>query len=113
MLHRFGGVATATRTPVSDFLASIADEYEPGIVENIINGKPGPTEAFCYWLMSNPERKLYMTYRLLHEYYETGILKGRSPVADIHNEALARLVRKEVGALRDEFSLELLSPQVI
>ncbi|MGB2661428.1 MAG: ATP-binding protein [Candidatus Omnitrophota bacterium] len=85
------------------YVLEIANEYEPGIVEKILEGKPGDLGAFVYWLFSNPERKLYITYRLLNEYYEKGILKGESPHAGMSNDEIKVLVKEQVAELRTEF----------
>ncbi|MFC1632459.1 hypothetical protein ACFL2I_07890, partial [Candidatus Omnitrophota bacterium] len=84
-------------------IISIAKEYDPDIVKNIQEGKPGGTIALFYWLLSNPERKLYVTYRLLQDYYEEGVLKGKNPFKDLEPHEIKALVEKEVGELRDEF----------
>ncbi|MGD2278907.1 MAG: GNAT family N-acetyltransferase, partial [Candidatus Omnitrophota bacterium] len=60
-------------------------------------------DAFFYWLLSNPERKLYVTYRLLNESYKAGILKGKSPFAGWSNERIKAHVQEQTAELRRRF----------
>ncbi|MFQ5952008.1 MAG: hypothetical protein ACE5JK_01200, partial [Candidatus Omnitrophota bacterium] len=84
-------------------ILEIAEEYHPGIAESIQKGKPGTIHAFFYWLLSNPERKLYITYRLLNECYEAIKLVGNNPFKGMSNDEIKKLVQEQVGELRSRF----------
>ncbi|MDD5432943.1 MAG: hypothetical protein PHO70_08195, partial [Candidatus Omnitrophica bacterium] len=87
-----------------DRVLDFAEEYEPGIAQEIMQGKPGEIYSFIYWLFSKPERKLYITYRLLNEYYKEEVLQGSSPFRRMTNEQLRDLVREQVSQLRKDFN---------
>ena len=87
-------------------IIKIAEEYDRGITEDIIHGKPGDTEEFYYWLFSNPERKLYITYRLLKDGFEGGIFKGNNPFNGMSNEDIKRLAQDQVRKLREQYKLK-------
>lgn len=81
----------------------IAQELHPTIVSDIQKGKPGDIGALFYWLLSNPERKLYVTYRLLKDYYEKGILNGKNPFKGLSKDQIKQKVQREVKQLRRKF----------
>ena len=84
-------------------VCDIADEYDKGIVDNIGKGKPGGYDALVYWLLSKPERKLYVAYRLLSELGAQGILDVDSPVKDLPNEGIKELANAQIAELRKKF----------
>ncbi|MBL7158405.1 MAG: hypothetical protein ISS91_02735 [Candidatus Omnitrophica bacterium] len=88
----------------TDIILDMAEEYDPGITEEIKDGKPGSLSVLFYWLFSNPERKLYINYRLTDYYYEEGLFKGVKPFEGMNEEDLRKMVQEEVNGLRQEFT---------
>jgi hypothetical protein len=90
-------------TESPQMIVNFAEEYEPGIAGGIMRGKPGDVQPFYYWLLSKPERKLYVTYRLQQNYLERGEWAGDSPLRDIGREELKELVRRQAEGLRADY----------
>ncbi|MFH1753564.1 MAG: radical SAM protein, partial [Candidatus Omnitrophota bacterium] len=115
----FGSIAKQTWEEISEYLEKdplsralvfcpnelieVAEEYDPGIVEEIQNGRPGHAMAIIHWLMSNPERKLYATYMFLNKGFKSGTLSGENPYQDMTNNELKRTVIKELSELRTRY----------
>ncbi|MFC1590796.1 radical SAM protein, partial [Candidatus Omnitrophota bacterium] len=79
-------------------------EYESGILERIDAGKPGEMTTLIYWLLSSPERKLYVTYRLLQEYYKAGILAGDDPCVGMSQDEIKKYVKAQVSVFKTMYT---------
>ncbi|MCQ9208145.1 MAG: EamA family transporter, partial [Omnitrophica bacterium] len=87
-------------------IAEIAEEHFPDVVNAIRLGRPGNFETFIYWVLSNPERKLFITYKLLNDYYQRGILTGNNPFQGRPDTEIKSFAQDQVSQLRTQFKAQ-------
>jgi hypothetical protein len=58
-------------------------------------------------LLSNPERKLYITYRLQQLLFRQGILHGENRFEGWDDQQLKAFVIDQVAAVRKQFGFEI------
>ncbi len=85
----------------------LAEEFSPGIVNQIVDAHPGDITSFYLMLLSNPERKLYITYRLQQLLFRQGILHGENRFEGWDDQQLKAFVIDQVAAVRKQFGFEI------